>query len=122
MKQLLQISVWLLAIAILVLSVVPADLRPVAAQHNLEHFSIFFIFGVAVALAYPASYVKCALALPAFAALVEIVQLGVPGRHARLGDFLVDALGCLVGLGLAGVARRIILGRRRHVPHRLQRP
>jgi VanZ family protein len=32
-----------------------------------------------------------------FAGFVEIAQLFVPGRHARLSDFIVDALAMCVG-------------------------
>lgn len=34
--------------------------------------------------------------------VLEIVQLLVPGRHARLEDFVVDALGALAGYAIAG--------------------
>jgi VanZ family protein len=33
-----------------------------------------------------------------FAGTVEIAQLFVPGRHARLSDFIVDALAISAGL------------------------
>ena len=33
--------------------------------------------------------------------LLEILQLWMPGRHARLGDFVVDAMAACAGLALA---------------------
>jgi len=33
--------------------------------------------------------------------ILELLQLFVPGRHARLEDFLVDALAVCVGLAVA---------------------
>jgi VanZ family protein len=32
---------------------------------------------------------------------IEILQIWAPGRHARLEDFVVDALACCVGLAVA---------------------
>lgn len=37
----------------------------------------------------------------AFSAAIEMVQLGIPRRHARLRDFLVDAVSASTGVGLA---------------------
>lgn len=108
MQRLLRITVWLLAIAIVLLSIVPAHMRPVTAPQDFEHFTVFLIFGFIVGIAYSGRYAAPVVMLLAFTALVEIAQLGVPGRHARLEDFLVDALGCLVGLGVASVARFLI--------------
>jgi len=34
--------------------------------------------------------------------ILELLQLFVPGRHARLEDFVVDALAALVGFAIAG--------------------
>ena len=35
--------------------------------------------------------------------LIEILQFWAPGRHARLEDFVVDALAACVGFAMAGV-------------------
>ena len=40
------------------------------------------------------------LLLVGFVGVIEIAQLVVPGRHARLSDFLIDAFA--VSIGLAG--------------------
>ena len=42
-----------------------------------------------------------AIALITFAAFVEVVQLFVPGRYARLSDFAIDALAAIIGLIVA---------------------
>jgi VanZ family protein len=36
-----------------------------------------------------------------FAAFVELIQLMIPGRHARLSDFAVDAVASCIGVALA---------------------
>ena len=38
---------------------------------------------------------------PLFAGVIEVLQLGVPGRHARLSDFLVDTGAVLLGSACA---------------------
>jgi VanZ family protein len=38
---------------------------------------------------------------------VEILQLVAPGRHARLSDFLVDALAMCIGLLLGSFVKQL---------------
>ena len=83
-----------LLIAIVVLSLVPAHDRPVTAlPHSLEHLTIFFAAGLAVGIGYPQHHRFQFPALLVFTAVIEMAQLVVPGRHARLTDFVVDAVG-----------------------------
>ena len=97
-----QIAAWLLALAIIVLSLVPPSVRPVTgAGHNPEHLLIFLPTGVAFGLGYPRRLGLLAIALLAFAAAIEIAQIWVHGRHARLSDFLVDAIALYLGVGLS---------------------
>ena len=51
-------------------------------------------------------YLLQLVALLSFMAAIELAQLWAPGRHARLSDFIVDALGLGVGIGLAYVVAR----------------
>jgi VanZ family protein len=101
MRRLFQIAAWLLLVTIVVLSVIPPEDRPVTpAPHNFEHVAIFVTTGLAFGLGYSRHLVQI-LALMAFSAAIEIIQLGIPGRHARVSDFVVDALGVCIGVGLA---------------------
>jgi VanZ family protein len=104
----LRIWAWLLATAILLLSIVPPALRPVIAARNVEHYSIFFILGFTAGLAYDGSYWIRSAVLVTFIATVETAQLCVSGRHARLEDFAVNVVGCLLGVGIAGIARCLL--------------
>jgi hypothetical protein len=89
---------WSLVAAIVVLSVVPATLRPeTGLPHDFEHFAIFWATGLAFALGYSLTPLLATL-LIVFAGAVEILQLFIPGRHARLSDFIVDALASVIGL------------------------
>jgi VanZ family protein len=97
---------WLLATAIVVFSLVPPDLRPVTyAPHDFEHFAIFAATGLAFGLGYGPRY-PIAIALIIFAGAIEVAQLFVPGRHARLSDFMVGALAACIGLAASHVLMR----------------
>jgi VanZ family protein len=95
-------AAWLLALAIVVLSLSPPSLRPITALgHGFEHVLIFLITGTAFGFGYPGRVQFLATALVAFAATIEVAQNWVPGRHARASDFLLDAGASCVGIGLA---------------------
>ena len=100
-----RVAAWILAFAIVVLSIVPPGLRPeTGVPHRLEHFAIFFATGVAFVCGYGQRALEVAIALVAFAGLIEIAQIYIPGRHARLSDFIVDAAALCVGITLASLA------------------
>lgn len=89
---------WALATAIVVLSVVPPSLRPeTGPPHALEHFAIYWLSGVAFALGYGLTPIVATF-LVIFSGAVETVQLFIPGRHARVSDFIIDAVACIIGL------------------------
>jgi VanZ family protein len=97
-----RILAWLLASAIVVLSLVPPWLRPeTGAPHDLEHFAIFAATGVAFGLGYGRRYGLVAIELVIFAGAIELAQFFAPGRHARLSDFIVDASAACIGLAAA---------------------
>ena len=109
MRRLFQISGWLLLLAIAVLSLVPPAYRPETdLSHTFEHLATFLITGVAFGLADANRYVSRIVLLIAFVGFIEVAQLLVPGRHARLSDFLLDALGVSIGVGLGHLAARRI--------------
>jgi VanZ family protein len=105
MKTAVRIAAWMLLAAIVVLSLVPAQDRPVTgAPHDVEHLGIFVVTGLAFGLGYPSRFLLQGIWLVLFAALIEIAQLAVPGRHARFADFVVDAISLLVGIAIAAMA------------------
>ena len=106
----LRFVAWLLAAAVTFVTLGPALYRP---QSNLgqngEHTLVFGLVGAAFALAYPRHRPIAAGLAIILLGVLELLQLAVPGRHARLEDFVVDALAALAGFaitGLAGWARR----------------
>ena len=98
----------LLAVAIVVLSLSPPSARPTTgAAHGLEHLLIFVATGMAFGFGYPHRFGLLIIALPTFAAAIEVAQNWVPGRHARMSDFLVDAAASCVGVGLSYAFARL---------------
>ncbi len=105
MMKAVRMSAWLLTVAIVILSLVPPELRPrLGGLHALEHFVIFSATGLAFGLGYRPGY-STAIGLVLFAGAIELAQLFVPGRHARLSDFIVDALAACVGVAASQVWR-----------------
>ena len=104
MRGIFRVAAWFLLLAIVVLSVAPPDYRPVTpAPHGVEHLVIFFLTGLAFGLGYASRPFLQAIGLAVFSAGVELLQLYVPGRHARLSDFLVTAISVVLGVGLAAL-------------------
>ena len=101
-------TAWTLALAIVVLSLVPPSYRPVTeASHSFEHLAIFLATGLAFGAGYPGRPFRIAVALVIFSGTVELLQQWVPGRHARLSDFLVDGTAAEFGTLLAFTAMRL---------------
>lgn len=95
-----RITAWFLACVITVLSLVPPWLRPeTGAPHDVEHFAIFLATGLAFGFGYSRKPIVVVAALFLFAGMIELAQLFVPGRHARLSDFIVDAFALCAGVG-----------------------
>jgi VanZ family protein len=105
-KRTFRAAAWLLLLAIVVLSVVPPEDRPVTpAPHDLEHLGIFLLTGFAFGIGYSA-YLLELCGLIVFSAAIELVQLTIPGRHARLGDFVVDSMSVCIGVGIGYIGAR----------------
>jgi VanZ family protein len=102
MRRLFRIGAWLCLAAIGVLSLVAPALRPVTLlPHDFEHVAIFSLAGLAVGLGYPNRAMQHVVTLTLFAAAIELAQFYVPGRHPRVSDFVVDALGAGAGVVVA---------------------
>src|SRR5215467_2782270 len=92
-------TAWLALAAIIVLSLVPPGVRPSTFMpHKIEHAGIFLLDGVAFGIAYCGYQWLASVMAVIFCATIEVAQLAVPGRHARLSDFFVDAIAIRVGI------------------------
>jgi hypothetical protein len=92
-------TAWFVLATIIVLSLVPPGARPTTfIPHKIEHAGIFLLDGVAFGIAYCGNEWLLSIGAVIFCASIELAQLTIPGRHARLSDFVVDAIAICVGI------------------------
>ena len=104
-----RVVAWLALAAIVVLSLVPPGARPTTfLPHKIEHAGIFFVDGIAFGIAYRGYEWLSSIGAVIFCAGIEIAQLMVPGRHARLGDFFVDAFAVCIGIFAGPILLRMV--------------
>ena len=103
MNFILKAIAWLLAAAVTFATLGPPTYRPHASDlgQNGEHAFAFILVGLAFGLAY--SRIRWITAALSFVmiGLLEMLQHWMPGRHARLSDFIVDVLAACAGLAIA---------------------
>jgi VanZ family protein len=118
LQRLSKIVTLSLVATIVVLSLVPPKLRPVSGiGQNYEHAVIFFITGIAAAIGYRRdARILCSVAI-IFCGGLELLQKFVPGRHARMTDFMVDAGAAVLGLLLSSFLGWASPGPKSHGPH-----
>ena len=93
---------WGLAAAVTFATLGPPRYRPHAdLSQNGEHALAFVLVGLAFGLAYKKNRMATALVTIAFTGAIEVLQFWAPGRHARLSDFVVDAMAACIGLAIA---------------------
>jgi VanZ family protein len=102
---LLKIGAWLLAAAVTFATLGPASLRPHSdLGQNGEHVLAFILVGLAFGFAYTGNRLRTAFVAVILTGALELLQIVTPGRHARLEDFIVDALAICGGLIVAASA------------------
>jgi VanZ family protein len=108
MTMLFRLFAWLLAAAVTFVTLGPPQYRPHAHLGQAgEHALAFVLVGLAFGLAYPRQRRLTALIAVMMTGTIEIMQFGAPGRHARLMDFVVDALAACIGLAAAATLDRM---------------
>ena len=105
----LRLVAWGLAAAVTFATLGPARYHPHAdLGQNGEHALAFLLVGLAFGLAYRRNRLLTALVAVAMTGAIEILQSLAPGRHARLSDFVVDALAACAGLAAAAALDRVV--------------
>lgn len=116
MTIIFRLIAWGLAAAIAFATLGPAGQRPhLSLGQNGEHALAFVLLGLAFGLAHTRNRLHTAAFVIAFTGVIEILQFWAPGRHARLTDFVVDALAASLGLA-AAAALDWTIRRTRHSP------
>src|SRR5262245_39673785 len=99
MNLILRTIAWILAAAVAFATLGPPTYRPHSdLSQNGEHALAFVLVGLAFGLAYGRNRWATATLSVVLIGVLEIMQLWIPGRHARLEDFVVDAMAACAGL------------------------
>jgi VanZ family protein len=102
MTTILRLGAWLLAAAVSFATLGPPIYRPHSSfGQNGEHALAFVLVGLAFGFAYPAHRPRTAGVAVFLIGVLEILQIWAPGRHARLEDFVVDAVAACIGFAVA---------------------
>ena len=112
MEKTLKAASWLAILGLVILTVVPANDRPVSGlEHHWEHFVAFALAGLLFGLAHVGNLRLQYLGAILFTLALELSQIPLPTRHARLEDFVVDALGACLGIASALAFRYLMKNR-----------
>jgi VanZ family protein len=94
-------------------TLVPLAMRPTLGGLGIdyERFAAYVVVSALIVLAYPRHPIRVGFALIALAIILEIAQLAIPGRDARVSDTVVKAVGAMVGMGVAWFWNKWLAGR-----------
>jgi VanZ family protein len=99
-----RIFAWLLASAIIFVTLGPIGYRPNSGlEKDSEHLLAFILVGLVFGLAYPRRRRFAAGMSVVAIGVLEALQFLVPARDARLEDFAVKALASCAGIAIAGL-------------------
>ena len=101
MTILLRLFAWLLAAAVTFATLGPPQYRPHSNfGQDGEHALAFVLIGLAFGFAYPRNRLFTVGVSVVLIGVLELLQLWMPGRHARLEDFAVDAMAACAGFAI----------------------
>jgi VanZ family protein len=103
-----RVLAWIGIVGIVILSVVPANERPTPAQgwfgalfgHLTEHVAAFALVAAAFAIGYRFSLFRLLTLALCYCGGIELLQIPLPTRHARVSDFLIDFAAAIVAMAL----------------------
>src|SRR5665213_762551 len=99
---------WIGISVIIVLSVIPANDRPVTGAGQLsEHLAAFLLVGLAFFTGYRVALMRSLSLSVLFCGGVELLQVPLSTRHARVSDFVIDLFGCGVAIGLVYISEKL---------------
>jgi hypothetical protein len=99
---------WVRILAIVILSVVPANERPTpGAAPGFAHLTAFGLVADVFAIGYRLSLMRLLLMALLFCGGIELLQVPLPTRHPRLSDFIVDVGGAWAAMCLVATSDRL---------------
>lgn len=99
-----KILAWAFIGTLVILTLVPAGYRPVTGiQHDLEHSLAFVLAGVLFGHAYRLRPGIALLGPVVFALALELSQIPLQTRHARVEDFIVNSIAGMAGMVIASL-------------------
>jgi VanZ family protein len=117
MTFILRITAWLLVAAVTFATLGPPQYRPHSPLgQDAEHALAFVLVGLAFGAAYPRRRRLTTGLAVLLIGVLELLQLWMPGRHARLQDFVVDALAACAGIAVAAMLDRLMRRSRANTP------
>lgn len=104
----LRLAAWACLAVIVFSTLSPIEARPHLASQGLEHVLAFAVLAGLFCLAYPRRMPLVAALIVAAAVLLELSQLLLPDRHARLLDLARKGAGGLAGAAAAFLVHRLL--------------
>jgi VanZ family protein len=112
----IRLTGWFAVLLIIVLSVVPGQLRPdVLGEKHVEHLTAYMGTAMLLATGYPgrSQSITIGTLLSLCSGILEIVQLGISGRSSSITDFVASSLGAWIGAAVI-YSLRVVVKRPHH--------
>ena len=107
------VAAWTLLAFIVYATLSPIQNRPtLPISSNFEHLAAFAVLGALFCVALPRNTILTGLIVLGSAALLEMLQLLTPDRHARILDAAVKMAGGALGIAAARIILYFKLPRR----------
>jgi hypothetical protein len=123
-EWLLRLACWAAILAIGIVSLMPGQLRPGTgisghAEHLIAYFGAALAFGLGARELGQVGWIG--LLLVGYAGVLETVQRWIPGRHAKLSDFVTSTTEIVIGCFVIAVFILLTHRRRESLYTRLLR-
>ena len=112
-KSIVRAAAWLVFVVVVFVTLGSPQYRPTTElAHDVEHALAFAVLGLLFGLGYAGNRLTIVLGAVPVISLLEILQLWMPGRHARLEDFVVNLVTFWVAFAAAYIALAVVGFRR----------
>lgn len=112
-KSIVRAAAWLVFVAVVFVTLGSPQYRPTTElAHDVEHALAFAVLGLLFGLGYAGNRLTIVLGAVPVIGLLEILQLWMPGRHARAEDFVVNLVTFWAAFTAACIALAVVGFRR----------